>query len=559
MIKKKGILITIIGVVFAIANTTGQSVWSKTWNAGDTDYTNRVKSTRLINDTLYYVIFNVCDVANGTFSECNTIGMLNMEGKIINERLYSEISIKEHGNIPWQIIDNKIVLGDGSGTKMIQNFKVHQLSRFSLDILQTDVYNLEYDTEQLFITGLIEYKDYFVASGITQVADTTVYPDILIWIDKTTMEIDTITSYPFEKESVIPEFLFVGIDSLITYYYSGLFLDNDGFGGRGFIKHDKNKELVFDYLDTIDLGTGHQYEHTAYQLENGNMIYKQTYDNSEQPWPRPWNSDFDILCIDPQGEIVWRFNKPGYSYTAGTGFVGFKRIVNMTETAHGDILACGNINWHFNYPNIFEYNFLEDTLPPLPDSLEIYTAPYIIKIDGETGEYMWQYSIIEYDEYGNIRPYALRQVHELSDGSIIGSGWSQIYDEIGNHIKDESWAVRLPADGCISADGMECGFESYIPTSISDPILIDLMENKPFIFYPNPSNGRFYVKDNRDHKDKVSVDIFTTQGDLLLNIKNINLIDLDLTMFSTNVFICKISTEKGKVLQTEILVKRGNR
>ncbi|MFT6337715.1 MAG: hypothetical protein ACJATI_004480, partial [Halioglobus sp.] len=373
-----------------------QIVWSKTWNAGDTDYTNRIKSSHLINDTLYYTTFNACNVDGQFFNECMSIGKMDKQGGIIKEVLLEEIRISEQGQIPWRVKNDVIILAEGSAKSEPANYKIHTLSKYDLELLNTVEYQLDYPTDQLFITGFEEYNDYYILSGITQVKDTSIYPDILVWIDKSTKEVDTILEYPFEKEAVIPRLLFVGQDRLLTYYFSGTRVGNDGFGGRGFVKLDSNKTIVFHYLDKIHFSTNHQYEHSGLLMKNGKMIYKQRYNGSEQPWPGTWMSDFDILCIDDDGQIEWRFNKPGSSYTgAYLQFDGTKNILHMTETADGDILACGTTNWHFNYPTIFEYNWTTDTLPPFPDSLETYEAPYILKLDGETGELIWQFAIIE--------------------------------------------------------------------------------------------------------------------------------------------------------------------
>jgi len=498
----------------------------------------------------------VCNFDGQDWDECNTIGMMDSDGNILKEKLFEELSIKEHGNIPWQVIEGEIILGDGTGGQSPAKYKIHKVSIKNLELLKTNEYVLNYPTDQLFITGCIEFYNYFIISATTQIQDSTIYPDLIIWINKETMELDTIIEYPYEKETIVPEFLFVDADSLLTVYWSGVetWTNENGIevDSRGFLKIDKNKNIVSNYLDTIDISTHHQYPHAALQMDNGDMIYKQRYGQDGQVFPDTWNSNFDVLCIDDNGDIKWRFNKPGFSYTGG---FGIKEILNMSETTKGDILACGYTRWHFNYPAIFDYNPLEDTLPALPDSLELYYAPYILKLDGETGDLLWQYSILEYDEYGNTLPYTMRQIHELSDGSIIGTGWSRIYDADGNYLKDNSWAIKLPADGCETEGNMECGFEYYLPTSTSDPILINVSEDKPFLVFPNPSDGDITIKDERDKRTKISYVIYDIEGREVKRATDIFLEKIDLRNESPNFFLMKIYDEQGRPIQTEKLVK----
>ncbi len=530
-----------------------QEVWSKTWNAGDTDMTNKIKSSHVINDTIYYVTFNVCNYDGQSWNECNTIGMIDMKGNILQEKLFEDISILEGGNIPWTIEKDKIIMGDGTGSGSPAYFSVHFLDRQILELTDSYEYTLEFETDQLFITSLIVFHEWYVLGGITQLKDSIVYPDIIIFIDKSTMQIDTILEYPFQKESVIPQFLFIDSDSLLTMYWSGIDVENKGIDGRGFLKIDKDMNIISNYIDAIDFGTKHSYPHAAYQMSNGNMVYKQRYYKDDQEFPFVWWSDFDVICIDKYGNLIWRFNKPGYSTSPGVR----KEITNITETTNGDILACGYTTWHSNHPTIFEFNILEDPIPEVPDTDTIlfYEAPYILKLDGQTGELLWQYAILEYDEYGNTLPYIMRQVHELSDGSILGTGWSRIYNENGTYLKDNAWAIRLPSDGCIGVENMECGFENYVPTSIQDPILVDMSDDKPFIFFPNPSGGQYNIIDKRINRENVRYVITDINGNLLEGKASVSLTTIDLTNYTNSTFIITIYNDNGKIIQSEKLVK----
>lgn len=539
--------------LFISNHVSSQEVWSKTWNAGGTDLTNKIKSTHVINDTIYYVTFNVCNLDGQSWDECNTIGMMDKEGNIIQESLVKDLSIIERTTKPWTITNSKILFLDGKGSFDNPEIEIKQFDRYTLDSIATNTYSLGDSIDFIFGSAIISYHNKFICTGWSRLSNTDIWPDYIIWIDSSTMQIDTILEYPFVKKSVEPQFLFIDSDNLLTMYWSGIEVANNGFGGRGFMKIDTNMNIVFNYIDSIDLGTKHLYPHAAYQMSNGNMVYKQQYYKDDQEFPFVWWSDFDVVCIDKSGKQLWRFNKPGYSTSPGVR----KEIANISETANGDILACGYTTWHSNHPTIFQRNIIEDPIPKVPDTdtIAFYESPYILKLDGQTGELLWQYAILEYDEYGNTLPFVMRQVHELSDGSIIGTGWSRIYDENGTYLKDNAWVIRLPSDGCMEPENMECGFENYVPTSIHGPILVNMSDDKPFIIFPNPSRGIYNIIDKRTNRDLVNYVITDLDGNFIEGRNGISLTSIDLTNFVQNLFVISIYNDKGEIIQSEQLLK----
>lgn len=538
-----------------IVYVNAQDIWSKTWDAGNTGMTNKIKSSHLINDTLYYVTFNVCNYNGETWNECNTIGMMDVEGNILKEYTVEDLSIVEYGMIPWAIDNDHLLFLDGKGSWDEPTMDLKLFDRYTLVEKIASTFNIRDSIDFNYGRGVIPFGNFYVGAGTYKVSYSEIWPDFIIWIERETLEVDTIINYPFEKQSISPRFLFIDPDSLLTIYWSGINVGNGGRGGRGFLKIDKDLNIISNYIDTIDTRTKHQYPHAAYQLSNGNMVYKQQYEGEEQIFPISWSSDYEIINIDKTGKIQWRFNNPGWS---PYGF-GEKEITHITESSEGDILACGYTRWHSNWITAYKYNVLEDTFPPPPDidSIGLYYAPYILKLDGETGELLWQYSIIELDEYGNNLPYVMRQIHELSDGSLIGTGWSRIFNENGVPTKDNSWVIRLPADGCMSNDGMECGFENYVPTSTEEPILIDMNVEKPFIFYPNPSNGAYNVLDQRKRKEKVNFIVTDYNGKVLNKDQNVSLDRLDLSAYQSSIFYISIYDSQGKTLQVETLINQS--
>ena len=527
----------------------GQFEFSKHWDAGSTNLFNEIYTSVLSDDTLYYHALNVCNYTDTTFTICSVIGKLDRDGHVLVEKKINWLAPQKRKKTIG-IDGQNLLVADGIRQNENASISLLILNKHDLDSIGHYSYNIGKPVDFYGISGVIGYKDYYIVSGWSKLVDEDIWPDWCLWINKETMLLDTITEYPFVKESIVPEYLFEDDKGDLVIYFSGIknYIIPNGIAlsSNGFIKYNDQKELVFFYKDTIETSDAHDYSHAALVQKNGNMIYKQPYDASEQgPFPT-YTSDFDVLCIDADGDIQWRFNRPGWSPYAR------RSIFSLSETNDGDIIGCGYIEGHFNYPTLTEFDPFIDTLPPIPDSFHRYNAPYIIKLDGETGELEWQYALISLDENGHSGPFFLREMYELSDGSLMGAGAYTIRNDEGHYIGQDSWAVRIPSVGCL-VEEMDCEFESYI-TATKDLYLLDMSDKKPFVLFPNPTSQKLYLKNNTKNLIPSYFIIRTLEGGES-NKQKIKGNEIDLLNFNSKILFVDILDKYGNILQTEKIIK----
>ncbi len=550
----KKLLYTLILFFILSSHINAQDYFSKRWDAGSTDFYNRIKFSVVQNDTLYYLAFNVCDFTDTTATDCSVVGMMDKDGNILKEVPFGWLDPAGE-TLPMIVDDDKLLIGDGISYQPDSKVYLLVLDRYTLNSIGQFKYDIGIDVTGTEVSAVVTYGDYYIVSGWGIPIEDNVTGDWCLWIDKNTMALDTITSYPFTKAAAKYEYLYECNDGLLTAYFSGVDLvtlpNSLVVNSRGFLKYDESKNVVFHYLDTFDYSIGFQYLHSALNMKNGNMVYKQKFHPRELPFEIASGNENDILCIGTDGALVWRSHNHGWHHQ------GKKTFFSMSETADGDILVCGQIRWSFDLEqHYFEFDRF-DTIPDPPyeflNPLENrYKAPFVMKIDGDTGELIWQYAIIEFDEFGNVGPQYLSELYELSDGSLMGAGGYAIQDEDGEFLAYDSWAVRLPPEGCFSQDTMECGLENHVPTATEDIIFIDLME-RPLTVYPNPSNGLYFIKDNRQQKSALKLEVYTLQGVLVYTSENFIKNGIDIRSLNGHAFVFKFKDKNHTILSQQIV------
>ncbi len=539
---------SILNIILLIGfNLNSQSYFSKNIDIGTKNIQDFVISMSEFNDTIYFTSFDVINITDTSFQRCMQLCNMNLEGEILNCKLFDWIDL----NIFYEsmlINDSLILVFNGTCCYGDAKAKVILFSRKTLDTIGVYEYDLPFEDIGLIAeTDIVETKKFYILSGWKVPTDikTGDFPEFLMWIDKETMLIDTIIRLPIKAKASLFEELFVDKDDNLTAYYLSSRIEGDGnFNSRGFIKYNKDKEVIFTYRDSIEISTGirNTLGSNALVLKSGNMVNTQKYIDPNPIFP-DHGSDYDMVCTNDKGETVWRYNTPGHSP------FGRKIISNMSETKDGDILGCGSLRW-------FKGMKEDDYSQPMPNNEDEYNAPYIIKIDGKTGEEIWEYALIEYDAYGHQGPGSLKEFFELSDGSLFGGGSYLPKDSVTgfNNVMDveNSWFIRLPADGCHKDLG--CEFENYT-TSSHEINLIDISENRLFKVFPNPTEGMLKIETDNDVTN-VDIVVYSTtgqkvyqnSGDISDN-KEINLSEL-----TSGTYILQF-TKKGKLIQNELIFK----
>lgn len=534
-------------------NAPCQEYFSKRFDAGGTNFYNRLKTVIVENDTLYYSAFNVCNYSDTTATDCGTIGKMDMYGNIIAERHFDWLD-PVGDTRPMCIVGDRLLVVDGSQWYDDSHIYLLILDKYSLDSIARYQYDIGEAVWFYAASAVISYRDFYIITGWCRLAAEDKWPDWMLWINKHTMEIDTILEYPFEKRAAKYEFMFTGDDGLLTIYYTGNRLVDPARSNssRGFVKYNASMQLVFFYMDTIDLTTSISYEHAGLLQANGNMVYKQGFVQQD-----PWlvnGAEFEVLCVNGAGELIWRFNNPGWAR------YGRQWVYSLSETSDGDILGCGEIWGHFYPPLVFEYDPF-DTIPDPPyydPPLESdrYFAPYIFKLDGATGELLWQYALIEMNEYWHSGPKYLSELYELSDGSLMGGGGYAIRDPEGVQQSLDSWVVRLPPDGCLYTGSdtlLECGFESWL-TGTEDIILVPIPEGKPFLLYPNPANSVVHIRPLSPGLHLHTVRIRSVDGRILYTHRWRGW-QISLSSIPAGVILVELLDEKGRVMQVEKVLR----
>ncbi len=421
------------------------------------------------NDIVYSLTKSVCNNGSEDYT-CSYLIAFDSNGNILNQK---QIDVDpNHRRRIMQLSGDTLVLASSSLNDTIPciNLKYFDVSTF-LEIKNSD-FSLEDKVNFYGISSVLPLDNHIVLAGWTQLTDNPdEFPDYCIYLNKENLEIDTILEFPFQKESCIYEYLFTPDGKQLIAYFSLLAPESSKSARRGFIKYDQNRNMTWFYYDTLNFETQHNYEHAAELLNNQNLIYKHKHT------PTDFNviaSDNEIVCIDSTGEIIWTNN------TLSISPFGRKHILTFEETSNGDILCGGYVLWHFNYPGIELPDPDPDSIPPFPDPSDAYTAPYLVKLNGTTGQKIWEYALIEYDQFGNVATESLSNIFELSNKTLFGAG-SYINSTESNQMHQDSWFTILDSEVCTNFE-FNCGFEAFLTHIDNDP---DDIPNE-IIIYPNP-------------------------------------------------------------------------
>jgi len=533
---------------------SAQEYFAQDWDSGETADKNFILSSQLYNDSIYYLSFNVCYLSDEIWEECNTLGVMDNKGNIIQERNLGWVSTSKLTK-PLHITDTEIFIAGRTQNLVNPKIQLTIIDKNDWENHNVFLYDLGLDVDNYFSYGVITYSNYIIVTGDTKLKNENTFPDWMLWIDRSTMEIDTIIEYPFMKRSVRTLFLDIDKNNLLTCYFVGrdnrFFESGNLANSRGFIKYNDQKEVVFHYLDTLDGNTGLNYVHTGLLLENQNMVYKQAHFNDE-PFGIGNDPDYEVICVKPSGERLWRFKNPGFSN------YGEKRVNSISEASNGDVLLCGSMDWRVGLgPGLFETNWL-DTIPdpthPHPDSLgALFLAPYIARLDGETGEMLWQYALMDIDSTAESFACYLSEFYEMEDGSYTGLGAYCIPDTLNNGDDSDSWVVRLPPEICFSGE-MECGLENYLTTSTMSIIPIEDTQEKSYRIYPNPTSDKLFLEPISPERGAY-VQITSIDGSLLFRDEFIGNA-IDISRMESGLLIIQLLNKQGHIIQVEKIVKQ---
>ena len=491
-----------------------QNYFSKIWEVDGIgpDVSNSIMESLVVDDTLYYLAFHRCvEVATiPTYYRCGVVGKMDMDGNILQERNLGGHYSQARGN-PMIYHDDKLYLIGRENHSGTQWTTMTVLDAHTLDSLDHQKFYPQENVvraipvaaavsdTRIVIGGWVEYLD--------EDDDSDVF-DYLLWIDAHSMELDTVTHYPledlnppYESRYILPEKLFWDAEGRLVLNWAGLILQS-GYGRTyGFSRYVSPGEIDWQYIaptceDGLDIAV------RAEQYANGDLLFLGQGSSCVDPDPDVVkDSYYRIKRIDNAGNLLWTFDDPGWGWAHR---MVVSSVSNLRIADNGDVLLCGG--FLYNPTDIYRYAAPPGTFPPpgvvLPpadfDPQATVKLPYVARLDGQTGELLWHYAIMERDDWGNPGPYHLYDINELSDGTILATGYAADRDSLGNfaYLPGDSWAIRMPADGCnglVSGEAdMLCDLDFLSDTE--EVYSLDPEQDRPFVLFPNPTTNEVYLR-----------------------------------------------------------------
>lgn len=309
--------------------------------------------------------------------------------------------------------------------------------------------------------------DYFLATGWINI-EPSVHSDsaFMLWINKHDLELDSLHCFPnnyFGTDSIYrsytPYSFFNTISEKVYVFSEMLYRESDQNFNKertGFLVYDPSSQALIDFLEDEE-GT-FTFHNSPFLTREGNLLYE-----IEGQLP----VENEIKLISDEVDLIWNNTSiPVNPY-------GQKTIWSWHQLESGNIIGCGNANWHFEYG-------IDD-----PDSITTFKAPYLIKIDIETGEIIWERFIIDFDENDEVSSELFFHVIEADNGDLICSGMRR-KNILGSQIIGfDSWLVRLDNQGC--SQNFNCNDFSFLSTT-------NELQNENFKIYPNPTSDFLHVE-----------------------------------------------------------------
>ena len=496
----------IISILVFVCSTTvlinGQQTFSHTYDMdpqGDIDdwlERDEFNQFLIIQDTLYIYARMKVDSLFST-----RICKLDSDGNVIKTRIIKNFyPAWKHTMIQD---GDKLVLAQSSGYYNEAHYSLLVLNT-NLDSLDRRDYYLNRDS-LIFVEdrSLVQFDNYYIITGFSEFegGGGAESPSLMLWIDRSTLEIDTIISISlshWHEQAAFNQTSFhysaVGPDGSLIVGYKRHW-DTSGTG-KGFLRFNTEKEIVWEWEAQRE---PNRLGEDALLLKNGNIVFEQTIDTLGQR-----AGDYTLVCINPDGVRLWAWDEPHY----GTTLAGPKNVLYLSECQNGDILITGELDWRWDF---------DGSIPPPHGGNEgnYYDAGYIARVSGE-GKLLWERAVMSLDQYGNVEGFYLLDGHELSDGSLVFSGTAEVYSDtvlFGLPDSYDSWLVRTDSTGCLSAF---CDFQTLESFPLATFDLNIARTDKIFKVLQNPVSGplRISINETYIHERKI-ISVFDLNGKVI--------------------------------------------
>jgi len=296
---------------------------------------------------------------------------------------------------------------------------------------------------------------------------------------------------------------------------------------RGFYVFNENVEIVDSFLDESGF-TSLVIRNSFFQLKNKNFVFQRRPISSES------NSKYEVICVSKEGQEIWKVNDPLDSQYFLEG------LYDILPTSDGNLIIYGWREWLFEFegdPEVF-------------NEYDRFLCGNMVKVNGETGEVMWERIMVDFDENQNVKETYILDLIELSDNSLMGFGIYEINDSSGDYIISDSWMFRVSENGCIDDD--HCSFDSFLSSAKEIE-----NNNKSFSVYPNPVTNQMQL--NFEVANNNTASIYSANGkfmDSFSLLKDANNVEVDLSDYLKGMYYLIIRDELNEgLLYFEKLIK----
>lgn len=519
------IIVIIIYSCFKSLGQAGKLVYLGDFSDdGLTDFPIQVE---VYNDTVYALIHNK-RIING--QSRSTTGLMMYD---------SELNLLEVQNYDWikapliytsmRIIEDQIVIAHGETTSDAKQHLTF-IDKNNLDSLKHIEIHVQDSLVQVTNESFHKVNNQFVVNcRLRDIHENWYFKSF--FIDDLTFQVDTILPRPPNKKYYDVSEVFVTEDMFIFDVSH-----EDSFSiqsQRKFILYDFDKNVIKEVNDSDDLESDGNSINNSIRLKNGLIVF------TDNP-----HSVGSVRCLEfDQGE-VWRMNfehRPFWSLNTD-------RLIESTD---GNVIVAGSYYQHFVNQNIFWEN-----LNPIYSTFTTFETPYLIKLDSETGEVIWDYSYVDFDEYGYVPLRSFTDVCQLSDGTLVAVGIFRNHNDSQNHLDydTDSFILTLDENGCY-VDSEVCEFNQFLD---ENPISnVKEINGEPIVnIYPNPTSGEVTIELPEVMSGRLTVrDI---NGHIVINqdLEYTEEVQLDLSTYHLGMYVVDVLSKSGerwveRVVKTE--------
>ncbi len=356
----------------------------------------------------------------------------------------------------------------------------------------------------------------------------------VIWIDKETMEADSLIIYDD------PDHFFNGVHTIGTFQDTLVVAHSTGGNSNFNIKlYDDKMSLISDEPMITIL---------------------------DAEWDLPTHNIFDDMLVTTGGEVIVTVrNNAGYRKfdVRGTDLGSFldvpdfpsrrKHIKRLIETREGDILYFGS---GLIFLDELEPEFSDIDFEVAGHRKSAFATRLRFKEFGLVDK-LWDYSYIEFDNYGNNKYFNIDIIHETENGDLFGFGQgSEVmdsFDFIFRQAKGDIWTFRMGSDGCIQENS--CGQnEVYNFLTRTDDEQEEEKVTTAYRIFPQPTSDRINLELSQDLN--FQYELFDFQGRLIKmghHYKTVQITTQDLVSGS---YLLRVNNESsGELILSEVVQK----